>query len=269
MPYKLLAIDLDGTLLVGEDLPPANREALREASAEGYHVVIATARWRQMAERVCAQIGVNTPVIACSGAQVFDPALGKDLFDYRLPLPFVRDLFALCDSMRCVATVTVGDHGLLKLDGEPIAALVTPEIEWVPELTPALREDDLPRIAAIQGSAINAAILQDLAPSYPDVNFFDSKGPTGRSILTITGRGADKGAALAAACAHMEVEPADAVAFGDAENDIEMFRVAGASVAMGQAGDDVKAAATIVTTPNTEAGVARAVRTLLETGSLT
>ena len=73
------------------------------------------------------------------------------------------------------------------------------------------------------------------------VHFFDSIGPTGKIILTITASTASKGAALQAACAHLGLQPREVVAFGDAENDIEMFRVAGASVAMGQASDEVKA----------------------------
>ncbi|MXW48921.1 MAG: HAD hydrolase family protein, partial [Gammaproteobacteria bacterium] len=44
-PYRVLAFDLDGTLLVGEHLPPANRDALRAARDAGYRIIIATARW--------------------------------------------------------------------------------------------------------------------------------------------------------------------------------------------------------------------------------
>ena len=58
------------------------------------------------------------------------------------------------------------------------------------------------------------------------------------------------------------------MAFGDAENDIELFNAAGASVAMGQADDATKRAATFVSTPNTEGGVARAVERLLSEGGL-
>jgi hydroxymethylpyrimidine pyrophosphatase-like HAD family hydrolase len=60
----------------------------------------------------------------------------------------------------------------------------------------------------------------------------------------------------------------EVVAFGDAEADIEMFRVAGASVAMGQASSHVKSMATTVTATNDEDGVAVAVERLLETGTL-
>ena len=49
-----LAIDLDGTLLVGESLSRRNRDAVKAASEAGYHVIIATARWRQLAQRITA-----------------------------------------------------------------------------------------------------------------------------------------------------------------------------------------------------------------------
>jgi hypothetical protein len=58
------------------------------------------------------------------------------------------------------------------------------------------------------------------------------------------------------------------VAFGDSENDLEMFKVAGASVAMGQADERVKAAATKVTSRHDEDGVARAIDELLATGTV-
>ncbi len=48
--YKALAIDLDGTLLIGEDLPPAHKRAVADANRAGFEIIIATARWRQMFE---------------------------------------------------------------------------------------------------------------------------------------------------------------------------------------------------------------------------
>ena len=69
------------------------------------------------------------------------------------------------------------------------------------------------------------------------------------------------------ACNHLGITTDQVVAFGDSENDIEMFRAAGASVAMGQADEHTKAVATHVTGRNDEAGVAQAVYRILETGS--
>jgi len=267
MRIKALAIDLDGTMLVGEKIPADNVAAVRAARDAGLSIIIATARWHQMALRVGAELGIADPLIACSGAQVHLPRESRDIFDERLPADFVDALYELCDAERCVATVTVGDGVLLKLDGEPDRAAMMPEMRWVPRLTGAA--PTLPRVAAIQGTKANARIRAELEPKFDGrVHFFDSIGPSGKVILTITAATASKGAALEAACRHLDLDPHDVVAFGDAENDIEMFRVAGASIAMGQADETVKAHATAVTARNDEAGVARAIERLLATGQV-
>jgi hypothetical protein len=70
------------------------------------------------------------------------------------------------------------------------------------------------------------------------------------------------------ACEHLGIPTSAVVAFGDAENDIELFRAAGASVAMGQADLRTQAAATWVTSRNDEGGVGAAVERLLAEGTL-
>jgi hydroxymethylpyrimidine pyrophosphatase-like HAD family hydrolase len=77
MAFKALAIDLDGTLLVGERIPVDNVDAVRSARDAGFKIVIATARWHQMALRVAAELEIDGPIIACSGAQVHLPDAGR------------------------------------------------------------------------------------------------------------------------------------------------------------------------------------------------
>jgi hypothetical protein len=267
MEFKALAIDLDGTLLVGEMIPEDNVTALRAARDAGFQIIIATARWKQMAQRVEAEIGIEGPAITCSGAQVYAPDVDGDIFDERLPEDFTRELYAICDEERCIATITVQDRVLLKLDGQPDPAAMPKEMQWVPRLTGA--DSTLPRVANIQGSQVYQRIREELKPRYSErVHFFDSIGPTGKVIYTLTSAKASKGKALARACEHLGLSPLQVITFGDAENDIEMFRISGASVAMGQADERTKAAATAVTARNDEAGVARAVERLLTTGLL-
>ncbi len=265
MRYRAFAIDLDGTLLAGEDVPQANIDALKEAIAQGVRVIIATARWKEKALEVQAKLGIRETLIACSGAQVFDPETGKDVFAARLPADFTREMFAICNEERCIATITGGTSVRVKLDGEPVGAMMGDEMNWVPQLE--MLDGDLPRIGAIQGSKAVTRIKDELQAKYANkVNIFDSIGPTGRIIITITAKVAEKGTALIAACAYLELQPEDVVAFGDAENDLAMFRLAGAAVAMGQASDEVKAAADFVSVPNDQGGVGHAVRHLLEHG---
>ncbi|MFT6753262.1 MAG: hydroxymethylpyrimidine pyrophosphatase-like HAD family hydrolase, partial [Candidatus Azotimanducaceae bacterium] len=124
MRYKALAIDLDGTLLVGEDLSSQNREAVQRARDAGLDIIIATARWRQMAEGIAKQLDIEKPIIAASGAQVYLPKDKKDIFDHRLPDNFVKELYTLCNQSRCIATVTIDTDVILKLDGQPDMSLL-------------------------------------------------------------------------------------------------------------------------------------------------
>ena len=267
MKFSALAIDLDGTLLVGEEVPEINAEAVRAASDAGLRVVIATARWAEFAVRLGAEIGISDPVIACSGAQVFDPAGPGDVFDRRLPVEFTEALYAICNEQRCIATLTLGDHVEIKMDGRPQQSLLSPEMRWTERLH--LNCNDLPRVAAIQGSQCVSRIRRELGPRFEgQVNILDSIGPSGKVILAITAREATKGAALEAACVHMGIRPSEVVAFGDAENDVDMFRRAGASVAMGQADAATKAAATYVSKAHSDGGVAHAISRLLARGTL-
>jgi Cof subfamily protein (haloacid dehalogenase superfamily) len=262
MTHRAFAIDLDGTLL-GSDhqVSPANRRAVRAAVDAGFDIIIATARWYQLALDVAKELKLTGPAIACSGAEVRRLSDGTDLFDMRLPLAFAEQLFSLCDHIRCLVWVALDDTVLFKLDGDPPSPL-SPELRHVTKLTAAAGA--APRMVLVQGTTATKRIVDELAGEWSDrVRFVESISSDTKSILTLTSAGADKGAALAVACKELHLHPAHVVAIGDAQNDVEMFRVAGTSFAMGQASDMVKAAATHVTTPNDQDGVAHAIDKIL------
>ena len=73
----------------------------------------------------------------------------------------------------------------------------------------------------------------------------------------------DKGRGLRALCDALGITPAQAVAFGDSENDIPMLRAAGMGIAMGNADEEVKAAADRVTLSNNDNGIAAALAELI------
>jgi hypothetical protein len=257
-----LALDLDGTLLrPDESISERNQRAVRAAAKAGWHVILATARWFQLAERTATALGLRGPTIACSGAEVRRLGDGTDLMDVRLPVAFADALYELCDKNRCLAWVALDREVLMRMNGTPPPGLPE-EIRPVGRLAGASLL--VPRMVLIQGSHITEVINETLRPHWQqDVRFLTSVSAHGKPVLTLTGAGADKGTALAVACADIGIAPTDVVAIGDGENDIEMFRVAGASFAMGQASDVVKAAADEVTATNTQDGVAIAVERLL------
>jgi Cof subfamily protein (haloacid dehalogenase superfamily) len=262
-----LAIDLDGTLLgADERVSMRNRAAVAAARDAGLHVIVATARWYQLAEQAAHEIhesgrDVDGPVIACSGAQVRRLRDGADLLDLRLPAGFVDSLYDICDANRCVAWAALDDDVVVKMDGQPTS--LPPGLRHAPSLadnTHGVR----PRMVLIQGRDVCALVESELREKWSsEVRFVESISSAGKSLLTLTAAGGDKGAALEVACRELDIAPGEVVAFGDAENDLAMFRMAGASVAMGQASEAVKQAATMVTAANVDDGVALAIERLL------
>ena len=269
MRFKALAFDLDGTLLTPDEVvSPRNRAAIKSAQAAGLQVIIASARWMTLASSVARDVGASPVVIACSGAQVRRLTDGHDLLDLHLPAAFVEELFAVCDTVRCIATVSAGDRVVVKMEGATTAQDRPDDMEFTESLAATLAGTH-PRIALIQGTDAYARILAELEPRWSEfVRFVESTSSRGKPILTITAAGADKGVALAVACAELGIEPEDVVAFGDADNDIEMFRVAGAAVVMGQAKGHVRDLATFVTDTCENDGVAVAVERLLKRGDV-
>jgi Cof subfamily protein (haloacid dehalogenase superfamily) len=263
---RALAIDLDGTLLRrDETVSERNQRAVVAARAAGLGVIIATAGWYQRAERVARPFGLSGPVIACSGAEVRRLSDATDLMDVRLPAEFARQLYEIVDARRSIAWVALDDAVLMKIEGDVKLDERFPEIRRVPSLRAAATAP--PRIALVQGTSVNQAVVEALAPTWSDrVRFITSLSGHAKSILTLTAVGADKGVALEVACRDLGIEPSEVVAIGDADNDVEMFRVAGGSFAMGQATPEIKAAAKAVTGTNEEDGVAQAIDRLLAEG---
>jgi hydroxymethylpyrimidine pyrophosphatase-like HAD family hydrolase len=81
--------------------------------------------------------------------------------------------------------------------------------------------------------------------------------------VEITARSANKGVGLTALAAAAGVPLKQVAVIGDQRNDLAMFRRAGLSIAMGQAPDEVRKAATLVTGSNSEDGVAQAIDNIL------
>ena len=265
-----MAFDLDGTLLGrDEHVSARNVAAVRAARAAGLQVVVATARWYQLAQQAAREFDptgddIDGPVIACSGAQVRRLRDGEDLLDLRLPTAFVDALFGICDADRCVAWAALDEEVVVKMDGKPDT--LPPGLRQANSLTRGA-DGSRPRMVLIQGRDVCGRVEAELREEWgEDVRFVESISSAGKRLLTLTATGADKGVALAVACTDLGIAPDDVVAFGDAENDIEMFRVARFSVAMGQASASVKAAATAVTADNDDDGVAVALERLLLDG---
>ena len=266
MAYRLLALDLDGTLLRADhSVDPRDVAAIAELQAAGVIVTIVTGRLHSgalAAARACAIEGA----IACvEGSHLVHLTSGATLAHH----PFADDVAALLGA-------TVREHDLAGFvfdastihhdrAGAPYAGYVR---TWSPNLR--LADDDL-RWPAEALAAVAIGEPEDVAAAHAAVRAhadrvfsvtFGVSACPGKHALLVRAAGPSKGTALAELCRAVDVDLAEAVAVGDWVNDVPMFEVAGRSFAMGSAPEHVAAKATdqLSTPAGAGGGIAEAIR---------
>ncbi len=300
-PVRLIALDMDGTLLGADgQVSPRAAAALVTAASAGMRLVIATGRRHGYAMRQLRSIGLdpaqtlvssNGAVIRTLGAaliaQTFlDPAIARRICSH---LGDLRNALVL--TFDCVGSDGEDVRGALVIEelaelhqsiGRWMAAN-EPYIEHVVPIERALdhrqpiqmmlcgtiarmraaeqRLLELPGIAAADG---------DIAPGLQaaNVTLHRTEYPDrDLSLLDILPAGSSKGAALLRLAAGWDIAPAEIMAFGDNWNDLSMLRVAGHPVLMGNAPAELLARAAErnwqIAPANTEDGVAQVLEALL------
>jgi hypothetical protein len=253
--FQLAAVDVDGTLLHSDkSIPAENIRAVLEAESNGLPVTLVTGRSIFSLRHILARLNLHTPFIGSGGAIIAHPRT-EEILDYRaleraeleIVVSVARDLqvaqfFYMPDGIYYEATPEMLQGWTHSNTYQPIP------------VTDALRElEGAPTKLAIYGEnarlqRVEQAILDREAQvyiSYPHDHFID-----------VTRRDAEKGAALLRLADHLGISPDVILTVGDADNDLAMFRVAGAAVAMGNAPAEVQEAADYVAPTNDENGLA-------------
>lgn len=269
MPYRLLALDLDDTLL-REDLTISDRTRLTliRAQEEGTTLVLASGRptgsiWPYARQLDLPRFGGF--IVGFNGAEVTDCATGQVVFQKSLTRDEVHEVYRLSRA-----------HGLsvLSYQGE---AIVTPEASPWADIERKLTGLDLvvtPDFEAqMDGPAVKAILVQEpevlreakevLTPVLGDrLNLAISKP----FFLEVTARGVDKGRTLGQLADRLGLTADQAMAVGDSYNDLGMLEWAGLGVCMANGPAEVRSRADVVTTSNLEDGVAAAVQRYLLKG---
>ncbi len=260
-PVRLVALDLDGTLLArGNTVSDANAAAVRDAVAAGVHVVLATSRWYRLAKRTADALGITSPIICHNGAMIRSPVDDARLLELDVPAEAAAEIAAIADEARYESMVTVDD----------VTYLLTKRPDVDPARLPAgmvltQRLSDHVRGGAqaflFFGQDAVDGVRGRLDGKYAGVlNLAWGYSATFPPYLNIVHAAADKGRALQIVCDYAGVPLSQAMAIGDAAPDLEMMRPAGLSVAMGNAPADVQAQADVVGPSNRDDGVAWAIR---------
>jgi len=266
LPYRLLALDLDGTIVNGSlQVSARTRDALRAALDSGVHVTLASGRPFAGTRLFANDLGIREPLICHQGAIVRDPDSGEVYLRRSLPRQLAHEFVD-----------TVREHGwdlCLTLDDELYVERLTPALLVLSDLSPVPTEahvvadlkalPDNPLRLLVVVEADQASVVENLLQ-----NRFAGRLLIVRSFarfVEATDLAASKGQALAFLAQKLGVTQAETMAIGDNDNDVDMVAWAGLGVAMGNGSTAVKAVANHITETIAEDGAALAIeRFILE-----
>lgn len=274
-PIRIVALDLDGTLLDSQKrLSDRSRAALAHAAEAGALIVPTTGRFFGMMPPAVRDLPFVRCAITINGAQVYDRATDTAIVREEIPLDAALAIMEILDRHDVVydcyrqnwgwMTAALQDKAADYATDDHYLRMIREFRKPVPELKAHLRataaDGDVQKVMlfARRGDAAAAqdelaAIAREVAAAFPDVKITSSTA----NNLEINSAAAHKGRALARFADHLGLSLANCAAFGDGMNDFTMVEAAGLGVAMANAAPEVKRVAKLVTRSNDDDGVAR------------
>ncbi|MFI2608093.1 HAD family hydrolase [Kitasatospora sp. NPDC018619] len=256
LPYRLVATDLDGTLLTSsETVSERTRAALAAATGAGALHIIVTGRSAVWARPVFDEIGYTGIAVCGQGAQVYDAGAHRLLTSLTLDRRLAALAIEKIEAETGPLAIAANQDGL---DGQVLAG---PGYEL-------LIGSDLPVVRVDRGGLLDAPLskLYIQHPALTDDALADAARRAagdlvgvvmaGAGVVELLPLGLSKATGLAVAARRLGVRATDTIAFGDMPNDVPMFGWAAHGVAMANAHEELLAVADAVTGSNDEDGVA-------------
>lgn len=261
--YKLIAIDMDGTLLKEDkSVSERTKNAIKAAKDKGVHVVIATGRPIDGVRRYLEELnmlGENDYVLSYNGGLVLKTKSREVISKISLTGSDLHYLHNLSKKLG------VNIHAFSEIHG-----LITPKNSKYTEVEANINnikisindyseiEDDHSIIKVMMID--EPEVLQKAVDNLPQEVY--DKYTVVRStpyFLEFLNKAVNKGTGVELLAKHLGVKQDEIMTFGDAGNDLDMIVYAGMGVAMANAFDEVKEAANYITDSNEEDGVAKAI----------
>lgn len=261
MKYKLLAVDLDETLLDEHSmLTPRGIAAIRAAHDRGAYIVIATGRMLRASIPFIEALEIDDMLVISYVGALISTMKGEVLYSHYLDPAAAHRLYEYCHKEGL--HLQFYSHSDFIYEKEGVGSDVYAELTGLPgKCDPAFMRD--PNVQTAKALIVHDAdklleLKERMIPLFPE--FY-----VGRSrpmFLEFTSPEISKGKALKKLCERLSVTAEECVAIGDNDIDLSMIEYAGMGVAMGNGNDAVKAAAQYITASNREDGVAQAVEKL-------
>ncbi|MCH6161535.1 HAD family hydrolase [Streptomyces marispadix] len=262
-PYRLIATDLDGTLLRDDGtVSPRTRAALEAACGRGAEHIVVTGRAVPWTRDILDGMGYKGLAVCGQGAQVYDTAAGRMVTSVTLDRGLARAAVARIEAETGPLTIAASQDGT---DGQ---VLIGPGYREQGKGLPAVRCADAEELWA---APLNKLYLQH--PALGDDELAKAARAVAGDLVSITMAGEDlvemlplglsKAKGLAIAARRLGVSAGQTIAFGDMPNDVPMFGWAAHGVAMADAHPELLAVADEVTASNDDDGIAVVLERLL------
>jgi Cof subfamily protein (haloacid dehalogenase superfamily) len=268
MKYRLVALDLDGTLLDSSlNIRDATLETLREARSRGIQAMIVTGRHHTAAHAYWHQLQLDLPAICCNGTYVYDYRLNRPLCGNPLTQKEALDLLSIVREHPVHLMVYTEKAMTHEADAPHLAGMrrwsntlpppVRPRFERVDSFERVLEGTSTIWKFLIASNDLEAlSACEQAVASRPE--FECVRSSHGRSDISRAGN--TKGQRLAEFIEQRGIAPQEVIAFGDQHNDKEMLELAGLGVAMGNGHPSLQELANYVAGSNDSDGIAEVLR---------
>ena len=257
MPVRLIASDLDGTLLSRQGrLTERTIAAIELVISRGVEFVAATGRSHLSAASRFAPAPSVRWAVCSNGASLYDLHAAEVTDRYPISpthMDALVDVWSAFPDWALAWEATGGFAADSTFQAQHPQSLAA----GLPELRPP--RSGVLKILVSHPEFAARELIDHLAPLMPaDLKLANS----GATFVEITGAGVTKASGLAKLCERLAIDASETIVFGDNHNDLPMFRWAGRAVAMSNAIDDVRAAAHDIAANHDDDGVAQFVEVL-------
>ena len=259
--YRLIAIDLDGTLIDDQlTISPRVKQALAAAQAHGITVTLASGRMFRAMVPFAQELNIQAPLVCYQGGLVRHPVTEETIFHLPVPAALAQEVVTLARAGGIQVNAFIDDRlhvERLSPEAEVYMRIAQVEATEVPDLLDFLNDNPSTKLVLVNLDEDKTNRLVETMTAH----FGSRLGITKSHRYYTEAIHADvsKGRALKQLAGVMGVSMEQVVGIGDNLNDLSLVETAGFGVAMGDGDPRVKAAADFVTATYEEDGVAVAI----------
>ena len=268
-PYKLLVMDIDGTLL-GKNgaISAEDRAALARVGGLGMRVSLSTGRVVQACLKIINQLSLDGYHIFFDGALVSNPKEDEEVYVEPISEESVRQIVDFAHLNEINLEFYSADHYFV--ERETWASDIRRDFYHTPptvvDISTLWQKERIVKGVLTLLSSEEKARAELIYLQFKDsLSFSWTTTPAfpGVDFINVIAPGVSKGKALEALASFLEIPLTEVMAVGDGTNDISLLSTAGLAIAMGGAPDEVKAVADYVTLDVDHSGVAEAINKYL------